>query len=108
MRTNRSAELFERAKDSVAGGVTSVTRGVGIGWKPYPPFIHHGAGARLYDVDENEYIDYILGHGPLILGHRPRAVNEAVARAIQAYGALFALPYELEQKVAEKLRAHIP
>jgi glutamate-1-semialdehyde 2,1-aminomutase len=106
--TTRSAELFQRARESIAGGVTSVTRGVGIGWKPYPPFIHHGEGARLYDVDENEYIDYILGHGPLILGHRPRAVTDAVAHAIQEYGALFALPYELEQKVAEKLRAHIP
>ncbi len=107
-KTSRSAELFQRAQASIAGGVTSITRGTGIGWKPYPPFIHHGDGARLFDVDENEYIDYILGHGPLILGHRPRAVTEAVAAAIQEYGALFALPYELEQKVAEKLRSHMP
>ncbi len=106
--TNRSAELFERARGSIAGGVTSVTRGLGIGWKPYPPFIQRGDGSRLYDVDENEYIDYILGHGPLILGHRPPTVTSAVVQAIQEYGALFALPYELEQKVAEKLRSHIP
>jgi glutamate-1-semialdehyde 2,1-aminomutase len=105
---SHSSELFQRAQNSIAGGVTSITRGTTIGWKPYPPFIEHGDGARLYDVDENEYIDYILGHGPLILGHRPPAVTAAVARAIQEYGALFALPYELEQKVAEKIRSHMP
>jgi glutamate-1-semialdehyde 2,1-aminomutase len=105
---SNSAELFRRAQDSIAGGVTSITRGTSMGWKPYPPFIQHGDGARLYDVDENEYIDYILGHGPLILGHRPRAVTAAVAQAVQEYGALFALPYELEQRVAEKIRLHMP
>jgi glutamate-1-semialdehyde 2,1-aminomutase len=108
LNSSRSAELFEHAQESIAGGVTSITRGTTIGWKPYPPFIQRGAGAHLYDVDENEYVDYILGHGPLILGHRPRAVTQAVANAIQEYGAMFALPYELEQKVAEKLRAHMP
>lgn len=106
--SSRSAELFARAQETIAGGVTSITRGTTVGWKPYPPFIQRGDGAHLYDVDENEYIDYILGHGPLILGHRPSAVTQAVANAIQEYGALFALPYELESKVAEKIRAHIP
>lgn len=105
---SRSAELFQRAQGSIAGGVTSITRGTTIGWRPYPPFIQRGDGARLYDVDENEYIDYVLGHGPLILGHRPREVTQAVVRAVQEYGALFALPHELEQKVAEKIRTHMP
>ncbi len=104
----RSAELFQRARESIAAGVNSSTRGLNIGWRPYPPFIHHGEGSRLFDVDENEYVDYILGHGPLILGHRPPAVTHAVSSAIQEYGALFALPHELEQKVAEKLRSHMP
>lgn len=104
----RSAELFARAQASVAGGVTSIVRGPAAGWLPYPPVIQRGEGSHLYDVDENEYIDYILGHGPLILGHRPRAVTQAVVQAIQEYGTLFALPYELEQKVAEQIRARIP
>ncbi len=107
-KQTRSAELFERARQSIAGGINSSTRGLNIGWRPYPPFIHHGDGSHLFDVDENEYIDYILGHGPLILGHRPRAVTQAVADAIQEYGALFALPHELEQKVAEKIHSHMP
>lgn len=106
--SSRSAELFERARQSVAGGVTSIVRGTTAGYSPYPPFIQRGDGSHLYDVDENEYIDYVLGHGPLILGHRPRAVTGAVASAIQEVGAMFALPYELEQKVAEKIRERLP
>lgn len=104
----RSAELFERAQESIAGGVTSVVRGTSAGWLPYPPMIARGDGSHLYDVDENEYIDYVLGHGPLILGHRPRAVTQAVVEAIQEYGNMFALPYEMEQRVAEKIRERIP
>jgi glutamate-1-semialdehyde 2,1-aminomutase len=104
----RSAELFKRAQDSVAGGVTSVVRGTSAGWLPYPPMIQRGDGSHLYDVDENEYIDYVLGHGPLILGHRPRGVTQAVATAILEYGNMFALPYEMESRVAEKIRDRIP
>lgn len=104
----RSAELFARAQESVAGGVTSVVRGTSAGWLPYPPMIQRGDGSHLYDVDENEYIDYVLGHGPLILGHRPRNVTQAVAQAILEYGNMFALPYEMEQIVAEKIRERFP
>ncbi len=104
----RSAEMFKRAQESVAGGVTSVVRGISSGWLPYPPMIERGDGSHLYDVDENEYIDYVLGHGPLILGHRPRVVTQAVAEAILEYGNMFALPYEMEQRVAVKIRERIP
>lgn len=104
----RSAEMFRRAQESVAGGVTSVVRGTSVGWLPYPPVIERGDGSHLYDVDENEYIDYVLGHGPLIFGHRPRAVTEAVAEAILEFGNMFALPYAMEQQVAEKLRERFP
>ena len=103
----RSYELFQRAQKVVAGGVTSIVRGTSAGWLPYPPMIQRGDGSHLYDVDENEYIDYVMGHGPLILGHRPRNVSQAVAEAILAYGNLFALPYELEQVTANKIRDHL-
>ncbi|RIK34125.1 MAG: aspartate aminotransferase family protein, partial [Chloroflexi bacterium] len=104
----RSYELFQRAQKVVAGGVTSIVRGTSAGWLPYPPMIQRGDGSHLYDVDENEYIDYVMGHGPLILGHRPRNVSQAVAEAILAYGNLFALPYELEQVTANKIRDRFP
>lgn len=104
----RSAELFASAQESIAGGVTSVVRGTSAGWLPYPPVIQRGDGSHLYDVDENEYIDYVLGHGPLILGHRPRNVTQAVVEAILEYGNMFALPYQMEQQVAEKIRDRFP
>lgn len=104
----RSAELFASAQESIAGGVTSVVRGTSAGWLPYPPMIQRGDGSHLYDVDENEYIDYVLGHGPLILGHRPGQVTQAVAEAILEYGNMFALPYQMEQQVAEKIRDRFP
>jgi glutamate-1-semialdehyde 2,1-aminomutase len=103
-----SAQLFTRAQESIAGGVTSVVRGTSAGWLPYPPVIQRGDGSHLYDVDENEYIDYVLGHGPLILGHRPRGVTQAVAEAILEFGNMFALPYEMEQIVAHKVRDRFP
>lgn len=103
-----SAELFQRAQTYIAAGVNSGVRGTHAGWLPYPPFVHHGDGSRLYDVDGNEYIDYVMAHGPLILGHRPRVVTEAVVKAIEQYGALFSLPHELEQLVAEKVHQHMP
>ncbi len=104
----QSAKLFSSAQSSIAGGVTSIVRGTSAGWLPYPPVIQRGDGSHLYDVDENEYIDYVLGHGPLILGHRPRAVSQAVSDAILEYGNMFALPYEMEQVVAEKIRDRFP
>lgn len=104
----RSAELFARAQESIAGGVTSVVRGTSAGWLPYPPMIQRGDGSHLYDVDENEYIDYVLGHGPLILGHRPPNVTQAVVQALVECGNMFALPYELEQRVAVKIQDRFP
>ena len=80
--TPRSRELFERASEIIPGGAGSSARTVTFGWKPYPPFIAGGSGARMRDVDGNEYIDYLLGLGPDILGHRHPAVTAAVALAI--------------------------
>ena len=103
-----SAELFERAQEHIAAGVNSGVRGTAAGWLPYPPFVHHGDGSHLYDVDGNDYVDYVMAHGPLILGHRPKIINEAVASAISEYGAMFSLPHELEQKVARKVHERMP
>src|SRR5207253_2274281 len=63
--TERSAEMHERAKKSLAGGVASVAR---LFPSSYPPYLVEGQGAHVTDVDGNGYIDYNLAHGPLILG----------------------------------------
>lgn len=100
----RSQELFERAKQSLAGGVSSNVR---LLTKPLPLFFERAAGAMIYDVDGNGYIDYVLGQGPMILGHSHPAVLAGVNAAMQK-GQLFAGQHELEITVAEKMTALIP
>jgi len=107
-RTKRSAELFADASKIVPGGAGSSARTVKFGWKPYPPFIAGGTGARITDVDGNSYVDYLLGLGPMILGHRHPVVTEAVTRAITEFGTCPGLPYELEMEAAAKVVEAVP
>ncbi|WAX56687.1 glutamate-1-semialdehyde 2,1-aminomutase [Jatrophihabitans cynanchi] len=107
-RAALSRKLFTRASQVIPGGAGSSARTVGFGWHPYPPFIAEGRGSRLRDVDGNEYIDYLLGLGPMILGHRHPVVTRAVADAIDEYGTCFGLPYELEIEAAEKVVDAVP
>jgi glutamate-1-semialdehyde 2,1-aminomutase len=106
--TARSAELFGRSSLVMPGGVGSSARSVRAGWSPYPPFISHGTGSHVFDVDGHEYIDYLLGLGPMLLGHRNPEVTAAVVRAIQEYGTVFGLPYELEAEAARKVVEAVP
>lgn len=100
----RSAELLERSKQSLAGGVSSNVRLLA---KPQPLFFERAEGAMIYDVDGNAYIDYVLAQGPMILGHSPRAVLDAVNIAMQR-GQLYAGQHELEIEVAETLVRLVP
>jgi glutamate-1-semialdehyde 2,1-aminomutase len=107
-RTKATKELYERACLTIPGGAGSTARLPRNGWNPYPLFMAEGRGSRLRDVDGNEYIDYLLGLGPMILGHRHPEVTKAVADAITDYGTCFGLPYELEIEAAEKVVAAVP
>ncbi|RDH74611.1 aminotransferase class III-fold pyridoxal phosphate-dependent enzyme [Mycolicibacterium moriokaense] len=107
-RTPHTRALFERARRTIPGGAGSTARLPRNGWKPYPIFMADGAGSRLTDVDGNGYIDYLLGLGPMILGHRHPAVTSAVRRAITDLGTCFGLPYELEIQAAEKVVDAVP
>jgi glutamate-1-semialdehyde 2,1-aminomutase len=106
--TPGSAALYQRACDLIPAGVNSTARARFSGWEPYPLFIAHGAGAHLSDVDGNRYIDYLLGLGPMLLGHRPPAVTAAVVRAIEQQGTCFALPTAAEALLAERIVALVP
>ncbi len=94
-----SKALFERAQQSIPGGVNSPVRAFkSVGGTPL--FIKHAKGAYLYDVDGNKYIDYISSWGPMILGH----AYEPVVKAIQeqaVYSTSYGAPTELEIKMAE-------
>jgi glutamate-1-semialdehyde 2,1-aminomutase len=107
-RTKTSAKLFETAKQRIPGGVNSTARATWSGWDPYPLFASHGTGSRLTDVDGNEYVDYLLGLGPMLLGHRPPAVTQAVVDFIETRGTVFALPVAEEAVLAQKIVNSIP
>lgn len=107
-QTNRSQELFKQAQQTFAGGVGSGTRSPGSGWSPSPIYVDRGEGSHLWDVDENEYIDYLVGGGPLILGHRPRPVIDAVCQTLQERGSLFSLAHDLEIEATRKVCELLP
>lgn len=101
---NQSAVLLERAKKVLAGGVSSEFRKYN---HPHALFYTHGIGSRVYDVDGNEYLDFTLSQGPLILGHS----NPIVLRAVNEYsehGQLFAGQHLREIELAEKINEIIP
>jgi glutamate-1-semialdehyde 2,1-aminomutase len=107
-QTHRSQELFEQAQQSFAGGVGSGTRSPASGWLPSPIYVDRGEGSHLWDVDGNEYIDYLVGGGPLILGHRPKPVIDAVCQTLQKRGSLFSLAHDLEIEATRKICELLP
>ncbi len=107
-RSAHSATLYARACAPIPAGVNSTARARWSGWDPYPLFVDRGEGAHLHDVDGNVYIDYLLGLGPMILGHRPPKVTAAVIEQIQQRGTVFALPTAQEAVLAEKIIAAVP
>jgi glutamate-1-semialdehyde 2,1-aminomutase len=102
----RSAEIMERARAIFPGGVNSPVRAFrGVGGEPF--VVARGAGARIWDVDGRSYIDYVLSWGPLVLGHAPPVVLDALAEAM-ARGTSFGIPTELEVQLAEVIRERMP
>lgn len=100
----KSAALLERAKKVLAGGVSSEFRKYSY---PHALFYSHGKGSRIYDVDGNEYLDFTLSQGPLILGHSHPRVLEAINEYSQK-GQIFAGQHIKEIELAEKLQEIIP
>ena len=106
--TTKSARLFAQAQEVIASGVNSTARTPRSGWSPYPLFIDHAKGSRIFDVDGNEFIDYLLGLGPMLLGHRPEHVTQAVIDFISQRGTVFALPVTDEIVLAQKIIHAVP
>jgi glutamate-1-semialdehyde 2,1-aminomutase len=103
MKTTASKKLFELAQRFIPGGVNSPVRAFkAVGMTP--PFISRAKGARLYDADGNAFIDYVMSWGPMILGHAPSAVIQAITRAASrgtSYGAPTALEVTLARMIAD-------
>jgi glutamate-1-semialdehyde 2,1-aminomutase len=100
----KSCALHAQACEVLAGGVNSNFR---LGGQPVPLVFERGAGARLYDVDGNAYVDYALGMGPNILGHAPPPVIRAVAATLEQ-GQLFAGQHPLEMVLARRVQDIVP
>jgi glutamate-1-semialdehyde 2,1-aminomutase len=99
----RSRQLLARARQSLAGGVSSPFRAQA----PVPLYFEDGCGCRLRDVDGNEYVDYALAWGPLILGHRHPAMVEALRRQAER-PHLYGAQHELEFEVSERFQRAVP
>jgi glutamate-1-semialdehyde 2,1-aminomutase len=99
MTRANSERLFFRAQKHIPGGVNSPVRAFrSVGGSPL--FVARGQGSRIFDVDGNEYIDYVGSWGPLLLGHAYPAIVEAVSQALQS-GTSFGAPTEREIELAE-------
>jgi glutamate-1-semialdehyde 2,1-aminomutase len=106
MNHAKSEELFRRAQEIIPGGVNSPVRAFrSVGGTP--PFIARGQGSHIFDVDGNEYIDYVGSWGPLLLGHRHPAILSALEKAL-AIGTSFGAPTELEVELAAAICDAVP
>jgi glutamate-1-semialdehyde 2,1-aminomutase len=103
---SRSSELFRAAQKHVPGGVNSPVRAFrNVGGEPF--FVARAEGSRVWDVDGNEYIDYVGSWGPAILGHAAKAVVDAV-RVAATRGLSFGIPSPLELEMAELICDWMP
>src|SRR5436305_9513065 len=101
MRVSTSRRLFARACDVLPGGVDSPVRAFkSVGASPL--FIRRAAGARMVDVDGNQFIDYVMSWGPLIHGHAPRGLVAALGAAARL-GTSFGAPSALEVELGERV-----
>ena len=106
MNLTHSRKLFQEAQKYLPGGVNSPARAFkAVGGTP--PFITRGQGSRIYDADGNEFIDYVCSWGPLILGHAPKQIVDALKKTAEN-GTSFGAPTELEITLAKMTSAAMP
>lgn len=102
-RTQKSKAALENGKKYLPLGVSSNFRS----YPPHPIFVKRANGGRLWDLDQNEYIDFNMSFGVLIAGHAHPEILKAVAQQVEN-GTMYGMPYELEQKMAEELVSRFP
>jgi glutamate-1-semialdehyde 2,1-aminomutase len=102
-RFRKSAELYDRSRQAIAGGITHDGRN----FAPFPIYIERAEGSRKWDVDGNELLDHWMGHGALLLGHNNPQVTAAVAEQVYK-GTHYGACHELEVAWAEHIKTLIP
>jgi len=109
LKLTESERLLARAKELIPGGMMGIRRPYNFVPGEYPVFFTHGKGGHVFDVDGNEYIDFLCGYGPIILGYQEKEVDEAVIAHIRRVGpGCFSLVQPIQNELAEKVRECIP
>jgi glutamate-1-semialdehyde aminotransferase len=108
LNITKSLELFEEACGLVPGGVLGARKPTDFINGEYPIFLETGKGCRLIDVDGNEFIDFLCGYGPIILGYREEELDKAVCKQIMEKGFCFTLTQKYQNLLAKKLTELVP
>ncbi len=108
LNITKSRQLFEEATGLIPGGVLGARKPADFINGEYPIFLESGKGCRLIDVDGNEFIDFLCGYGPIILGYREDELDEAVYKQIKEKGFCFTLTQKYQNLLAKKLTELVP
>jgi 3-aminobutanoyl-CoA transaminase len=108
LNISKSLALYEEACSLVPGGVLGARKPTDFIKGEYPIFLDTAQGSRIIDVDGNEFIDYLCGYGPIILGYREPEVDEAVYDQIKNKGFCFTLTQKYQNALAEKVIELVP
>ena len=100
----KTRELFAKCQEVISGGESSYARLIGT----RPIVMDRGEGGHFFDVDGNEYIDWCIGYGPMIFGHRPKPIVDAIVRQVTEKGMLYTFPHELDYEVGRKIVQAVP
>ena len=104
VKTENSRRMLEEARNYAPNGV----QGDGRWYDPYPLFISKAEGSKIWDIDENEYIDYHGAYGPAVLGHNNPHIKETIIRAMNDEGVLFAAPHPKEVELTKIFSEVVP
>ena len=107
-KLTNSRQAYEEGQTLIPGGVLGIRRPYNFVEGEYPIYVDSGQGGRVTDIDGNEYIDFLCGYGPIILGYRETEVDNAVIEQIREKGFCFSLTQTLQNQLAAKLREVIP
>jgi 3-aminobutanoyl-CoA transaminase len=108
LNISKSLELFDQACTLVPGGVLGARKPTDFIKGEYPIFLESGKGCRLTDVDGNEFVDFLCGYGPIILGYREEEVDQAVYDQVSGKGFCFTLTQQFQNRLAKKIHELVP
>ena len=108
LKLDKSNSLYKEALELIPGAILGIRRPYNFVEGEYPVFFDRAKGAKVYDVDGNDYIDYLCAYGPIIIGHREPEIDNAVIAQIQEKGFCMSLTQPVQNELAKKLRSLIP